>query len=83
MTDSPTPQPRPHVRWGAIVWGLIVIATAGGILFVLADAGRTAAFASWLGGLTWGIAVVVGVLALGALALILGLLAVIRRAQRR
>jgi hypothetical protein len=73
---------RPRIRSGAIAWGLIVMATAGGVLFALADPARRAAFTAWLTTLTPGGAILVGVIALGTLLLLLGVLAVIRRAQR-
>ena len=82
-TDALTHDPRPHVRAGSIVWGLIVIASASLVLWVSAVPSRRAAVADWVLGLTPGDAALVAVLACGAIVLIAGVLAAIRRAQRR
>jgi hypothetical protein len=83
MPEMPTTaELRPHTRWGAIVWGLIVILTGTTVLTVLSDRERTEAFGDWLGRLTPGGVGVITVLAIGVLVLVLALLAVVRRAQR-
>lgn len=74
--------PRPRVRAGAIAWGLIVCAIAGTVLAISTSPVTRAAFTEWSGGLTGG-AIGLGVLlAAGFFSLLIGLLAVIRRAQR-
>jgi uncharacterized membrane protein YcjF (UPF0283 family) len=73
---------RPRTRWGAALWGLLVVLAGTAVLTILSDRGRTAAFADWLGGLTVGAVVVILVLAAGGLVLLLALLALVRRAQR-
>jgi hypothetical protein len=82
-TAPDEPRHRPHVRWGAIVWGLIVVLTGVSVLAVLSDRSRSAAFADWLGALTIGGLVVIAVITLGALLVIGAFLAIVRRAQQR
>jgi hypothetical protein len=82
MTDDLTPA-RPHVRAGAIAWGLIVIATASLVLWVAFDPDRREGVTEWATSLTVGGFVLVGVLVLGGILLVSGILAAIRRAQRR
>jgi hypothetical protein len=74
--------PHPRIRFGTIAWGLIVCAIAATTLAVIGDPERRDAFGSWLLQLDGRAAVNIAVLAFGALLLLLGLLAVIRRAQR-
>lgn len=74
--------PRPRIRFGTIAWGLIVCAIAATTLAVIGDPARRAGFGGWLLQLDGRAAVNIAVLAFGALLLLLGLLAVIRRAQR-
>jgi hypothetical protein len=82
MTDETTPE-RPHVRAGSIAWGLIVIATAAAVLWVVAEPARRSAVTDWAATLTPGGAALVAVLVCGAILLLSGVLAAIRRAQRR
>ena len=82
MTDDLSPA-RPHVRAGAIAWGLIVIAAASLVLWVAFDPDRRAAVTDWATSLTVGGLVLVGVLVLGGVLLVSGILAAIGRAQRR
>jgi hypothetical protein len=74
---------RPRIRFGAIAWGLLVCGIAGTVLTVIGTPDARTAFASWLGALTPGGYVLIGVLVLGGLILLWGLLGVIRRLQRR
>lgn len=88
MTDTQlipetTPDERPRIRAGAIAWGLIVIAAAVGLLTIAIDPNRRDAVITWVMNLTPGNAIVVGVLVLGGFLLLMGLLAGIRKAQRR
>ncbi len=71
----------PRVRWAAIVWGAFVSLVAVGILFVGGSTTRRAAFADWLGGLDGGQVWLVVVVVAGAILLVSGLLAVLRRAS--
>ena len=77
-----TPIPRPRIRWGAITWGLIVTGIAIVVPSVAGSAQGRGSMADFLGDLTFGSASLILVLALGVTVLLLGLLAVIRRAQR-
>ncbi|GAA3736485.1 hypothetical protein GCM10022239_10420 [Leifsonia bigeumensis] len=81
--DASSSRVRPRIRFGAIAWGLIVCAIAGAVLTVIGTPGARSAFASWLGSLTPGGYVLIGVLVLGGLILLWGLLGVIRRLQRQ
>lgn len=84
MSDETTPTaPAPHVRAGAIVYGLITIAIGSGILWASAEPSRREAVADWVTSLTPQTAAIVGVLALGGILVLAGLLAGIRRLQRR
>jgi len=75
-------EPRPRIRFGTIAWGLIVCAIAATTLAIISDPERRDGFGGWLLQLDGRSAVNIAVLAFGALLLLLGLLAVIRRAQR-
>lgn len=80
-TTTPTAEPR--VRSGAIAWGLIVSATAILLLAIVCVPANAAAFGDWTASLTPPVVVIIGVLALGAFILLMALLSLIRRAQRR
>jgi hypothetical protein len=84
-TDTPalsvTPS-RPHVRWGGVVWGAVLVAIAGFVLFTLSSRARQSAFESWVANLTPGAGWTLAVVAVGVFILILALLAVVRSAQR-
>lgn len=80
---SATSSARPRIRSGAIAWGLIVCGIAVTVLLVIGSPRSRAGFAHWLGALTPGGHVLIGVLALGGLILLWGLLGVIHRLQRR
>jgi hypothetical protein len=73
---------RPHVRWGGVVWGAILVAIAGFVLFTVSSHARQSAFNSWVAGLTPGAGWTLAVVAVGVFILILALLAVVRSAQR-
>ncbi len=75
--------PRPRIRVGAIVWGVLLCAVAGLTLWVATDPARERAFADWLEGLPEGAAGLLLLLILGALLLLWGALAAIRRFQER
>ncbi|WP_349899703.1 hypothetical protein [Parafrigoribacterium soli] len=73
---------RPRVRWGAILWGLVVTAIATVTLSVTRTEGTREDFGLWLGELTPAGIWLIVVMAAGGILLLLGLLAAIRRAQR-
>ena len=75
--------PRPRIRSGAIVWGVIVSAVAVFMLGIVTSPANSAAFAEWTGALGWGGVTLAAVIAVGAFILIMALLSVIRAAQRR
>jgi hypothetical protein len=83
--DSRTTEvlPRPRIRFGAILWGLLLCAMAAATLWISTDAARREAFGDWLLGLTPGTAGLIATLTIGALLLIWGSLTAIRRAQER
>jgi len=76
-------RPRPRIRSGAIVWGFLVSATAVLVLIVVSSPPNSAAFNAWAGSLGVGGFVLVAVIALGAFILLMALLSVIRREQRK
>jgi hypothetical protein len=80
--EEPT-LPRPRIRFGAIAWGMFLCVTAATTLWISTDAARRVAFGNWLSELTPGTVGLLATLILGALLLILGALAAIRRSQER
>ncbi|MEO7122945.1 MAG: hypothetical protein ABI400_07485 [Lacisediminihabitans sp.] len=81
--DRPAPrEPRPRIRWGAIAWAIIVGSIAALTLSVTRTAAGRADFALWLAQLTPGGIWLIVVLTAGGILFLLGLLSVIRRAQR-
>ena len=75
--------PRPRIRVGAIVWGMIVCITAATTLIVVSSQQHRAAFGDWLGELTPDSVGILVLVAAGILLLLLGLVSLIRQAQRR
>ncbi len=73
---------RPRIRWSSLAWGLIAIIAAGWTLAIVGSPEARAGFVHWITGLGAGGWIVVGVLALGALILLQGVLALLRRTQR-
>lgn len=74
---------RPPVRWGGVVWGLLLVAFAGGMLFVLSAPERLAAVEVWLSALTPGSAWALWLAVAGVLIVVFALLGAIRSSQRR
>lgn len=77
------PTAGPRIRWAAIVWGLLFAAIAAGTLLTLLSPERRDAFAAWAVSLSPTTVMLYGLLAVGALVLVLGLVGLLRRAQRR
>ena len=71
------------VRWGGVVWGILLTLFAAGTLFVLSSSERTADVASWLGSLTAGSAWALAAALVGLVIVVSALLGGIRSAQRR
>jgi hypothetical protein len=72
----------PRVRIGAIVWGLIVIVIGAGSLAVLGSAERRDAVVDWLVHLTPAQGWLIVVLVAGAILLLSGAAALVRRLRR-
>jgi hypothetical protein len=77
------PLPRPRIRVGAVVWGLVVTAIGAGSLYLLTSPERRQAAVDWVQSLTPFGFVIVGFAALGALIFVIGILVLIRDGQRR
>jgi hypothetical protein len=71
------------VRSGAIAWGLIAMATGVILLTIVCVPANAAAFSAWMASLTPVSIVIICVVALGAFILLMAVLSMIRRAQRR
>lgn len=74
--------PRPRTRWAGIVWGLVLAAIAAAGVWLLTDPARQAVATAWMLSLTPAAAVAYAVLAVGAFALVAGIVGLARRAQR-
>jgi len=74
---------KPPIRWGGIVWGLILLALSGFVLFTISSPTNRYAFSYWLSHLTPGSGWTLAVVAVGGIILVLALLAAIRSAQRK
>jgi hypothetical protein len=78
-----TPLPRPRIRVGAVVWGLIVTGVGAGALYLYSSPERRQAAIDWVLSLTPFGFLIVGFAALGALIFVIGIVVLIRDAQRR
>jgi hypothetical protein len=76
-------QGRPRTRWAAIVWGLIIAGIAATTLAIVGSPERRQAVSDWAATLTPGAFWILSVLVVGMFILVLAVLALIRRAQRR
>jgi predicted outer membrane lipoprotein len=74
---------RPRVRGAGIVWGLLFAAFGVITALLLSDPQSRANFGAWTASLNPGGFAVVAALALGAFILVMGIIALVRRAQRR
>jgi len=83
-------QPRPsasrgsaQIRWGGVVWGVILIAFAAGTLAVLSARDRLIAAQLWFASLTPASAWALGLAVAGGIIVVLAVLGGVRSAQRR
>ncbi|RQP10497.1 MAG: hypothetical protein EAS51_08855 [Microbacteriaceae bacterium] len=82
-TKGAAPLPRPRIRTGAVLWGLVLVAIASFVLWAAATPERRESVVEAVLTLTplgWTVVVVIAV---GATITLLALAAVIRRLQRR
>ena len=78
-----TELPRPRIRTGAVVWGLIVTAVGAGALWLLSSPDRRQAALDWALSLTPFGFLIVGLALLGAVIFVIGVVVLVRDAQRR
>lgn len=82
-TDAATaPTLRARTRWAGIVWGLVFAAIAWAGIWLASDADRVDELGAWLQSIDTATAVAYGLLGVGALVLVIGLVGLLRRAQR-
>lgn len=74
---------QPRIRFGTIVWGVLVFAAGATILTALRSPGQRDQLASWALSLSPSDSMLIVTIVVGAIVLILGLLAVIRSQQKR
>lgn len=74
---------RPRIRFGTISWGLIVGVGGAALLWLLVTPGARSELVQWVLDLQPGIAILLAVVAVGAILLLLGVLALIRQRQVR
>lgn len=74
---------RPRIRFGTISWGLIVGLGGAALLWLLVTPGARSELVQWVLDLEPGIAILLAVVAAGAILLLLGVLALIRQRQVR
>jgi len=82
-TSSDPDAARPRVRIGAVVWGLIVTIVAAVTTLTVLDPVRSAEFADWAGDVSGESIGLIALIAVGGLILLLGLVSLLRQAQRR
>jgi len=73
----------PRIRWAGVVWGALFCAFGIVVMSVLSTTANRIAFTSWVDGLGPGGGTLLGVAAVGALLVVLGVVAAAGRAQRR
>lgn len=81
ITDAGVGQAGPRTRWAGIIWGTVFLALALAGLWFASDDTRLDDAAGWARDLGVGEAIGIGLLALGALIVIVGLVGLLRRAQ--
>lgn len=72
-----------QIRWGGVVWGIILIAFASGTLAVLSARDRLIAAQAWFASLTPASAWALGLAVAGGIIVVLAVLGGVRSAQRR
>ena len=82
MSNPVTPR-RPRVRFGTISWGLIVGLGACALLVLLLSPGARSELVQWVLNVQPAVAILLVVVASGAVLLLLGVLALIRQRQVR
>jgi hypothetical protein len=81
-TEAADPR-GPRIRWAGVVWGALFCAFGIVVMSVLSTTANRIAFTSWVDGLGPGGGTLLGVAAVGALLVVLGVVAAAGRAQRR
>ncbi|UOE43886.1 hypothetical protein [Agromyces larvae] len=76
------PLPRPRVRWGAIIWGLVLAGIAAGTLWIVLDPALRDDVSEWWFALTPAGMLLAALVAVGGLLLIAGIAGLARRASR-
>ena len=74
---------RPHVRIGAVVWGLVVTIVTMVTIVTVLDPVRSREFGTWASNVSGETIGLIALVAAGALILLLGLVSLLRQAQRR
>jgi hypothetical protein len=89
-TTAPVPTPPPAapgvsapIRWGGVVWGILLTAFGAATLYIVSSAERADRVGVWLGSLTPGSAWALAAAVLGLVIVVSALLGGIRAAQRR
>jgi hypothetical protein len=82
-TDSSNHIAQPRIRFGTIVWGLLVFAAGATLLTALRTPGQRDQFVGWALSLSPSDSLLIVAIIVGAIVLVLGLLAVIRSQQKR
>ncbi|MEV8214253.1 hypothetical protein [Leifsonia sp. NPDC077715] len=88
-TTAPVPTPQPPaavaapIRWGGVVWGILLTAFGVATLYIVSSAERADRVGVWLGSLTPGSAWALAAALLGLVIVVSALLGGIRAAQRR
>lgn len=81
--STPNPVTRPRVRFGTISWGLIVGLGGLALLLLLLTPGARSQLVQWVLGLDAATVVQLVAVMCGAILLLLGVLALVRRRQLR
>lgn len=81
--DSSNPVAQPRIRFGTIVWGLLIFAAGATLLTALRTPGQRDQFVGWALSLSPSDSMLIAAIIVGAIVLVLGLLAVIRSQQKR
>lgn len=82
LAAGPATVLRARTRWAGIVWGLVLAVVAAAGVWLTSAPGRVDDLVAWVGALSPVTAVGGAVLVVGALLLVVGLVGLLRRAQR-